>query len=36
MSVKRDSFYKNGGTYNSIFRPENAAIDPKLNNDKIN
>lgn len=24
MSIKRDSFYKNGGTYKTIFKAENA------------
>lgn len=35
MSIKRDSFYNNGGTYKSIYRPENAHIDPVQNKDKI-
>jgi len=37
MSVigNRDSFYNNGGTYKSIFKPENAIIDPLKNNDLV-
>jgi hypothetical protein len=31
----RDSFYNNGGTYKTIFKPENALIDPEKNKDKI-
>ena len=35
MSIKRDSFYNNGGTYKSIFKAENAAIDSSSNEKKI-
>jgi hypothetical protein len=35
MSIKRDSFYNGGGTYKTIFKPENAVIDPLSNKDKI-
>lgn len=33
---KRDSFYKRGGTYNSIFTEKNANIDSKIKDDKDN
>ena len=35
MTIKRDSFYNLGGTYKTIFKPENAMIDASSNKDKI-